>query len=136
MRVLLLAVMIAVFASSAAQANTSLKGVTPVLVEKVLEIQKACGSKVVSTIDRRPNKSNHPKGKAVDMVGNPSCIYAQLKGWKGGYSTDYGRVKHVHISYNPGGQEWGLKFAHGYGKHRQHQVRLASGSTEELNRKH
>ena len=52
------------------------------------------------------------------MRGNPSCIYAHLKGWPGGYSTDYAAVQHVHISYNPGGQEWGLHFAHGGGHYR------------------
>src|SRR5207253_1691857 len=62
-------------------------------------------------------RSNHPIGRAVDMRGNPGCIYAHLKGWPGGYSTDYAAVAHVHISYNPGGQEWGLHFAHNGGGH-------------------
>lgn len=95
-------------------ANTSLSGiVAPELVAKVREIQSACGSHILSTRDRRGNRSNHPIGRAVDMAGNPSCIYAHLKSWPGGVSTDYGSVHHVHISYNPGGQEWGLRFRHG-----------------------
>jgi hypothetical protein len=53
----------------------------------------------------------------VDVRGNPRCIYAHLKRWPGGYSTDYAVVDHVHISYNPGGQEWGLRFAHNGGGH-------------------
>ena len=36
--------------------------------------------------------SLHATGEAVDMRGNPSCVYAQLRDWPGGYSTDYGRV--------------------------------------------
>jgi hypothetical protein len=98
----------------------SLSCVVPPLAAKAREIVSACGSTVVSAVAGRPNKSNHPIGRAVDLVGNPKCIYAHLKGWPGGYSTDYGRVRHVHISYNPGGQEWGLRFAHGGHRHRQH----------------
>jgi hypothetical protein len=92
--------------------SVSLAGVTPVLAAKAREIVARCGSVIVSAVSRRPNRSNHPIGRAVDLVGNPRCIYAHLKGWPGGYSTDYAAVRHVHISYNPGGQEWGLRFAH------------------------
>lgn len=87
------------------------------LATKAKEIVDSCGSQVASAIAGRPNKSNHPIGRAVDLVGNPTCIYSHLGGWPGGYSTDYGRVHHVHISYNPGGQEWGIRFVHG-GHHR------------------
>ena len=97
--------------------SVSLTGVTPVLVAKAREIVAACGSVVISAVSRRPIRSNHPIGRAVDLKGNPGCIYAHLQGWPGGYSTDYSIVKHVHISYNPGGQEWGLRFAHGRGTH-------------------
>jgi hypothetical protein len=93
--------------------SVSLAGVTPVLAAKARAIAASCGSSVISAVSRRGNRSNHPIGRAVDMRGNPSCIYAQLKGWPGGYSTDYRSAGHVHISYNPGGQEWGLRFAHG-----------------------
>jgi hypothetical protein len=93
--------------------STSLAGVTPVLAAKTREIVASCGSVVISTIAPRPNQSNHPIGRAVDLRGNPECIYAHLKDWPGGYSTDYAAVKHVHISYNPRGQEWGLRFVHG-----------------------
>lgn len=82
------------------------------LREKVREIVSACGSKVVSTGCRGGVTPNHRQWKAADLQGNPSCIYARLHGWPGGYSTDYSRVKHVHISYNPR-HEWGLRFAHG-----------------------
>jgi hypothetical protein len=93
--------------------SVSLAGVTPVLAAKARQIAATCGSAIISAVSRRGNRSNHPIGRAVDMKGNPGCIYAQLKGWPGGYSTDYAAVRHVHISYNPGGQEWGLRFAHG-----------------------
>lgn len=65
--------------------------------------------------------SLHASGLAVDMAGNPGCIYARLRGWPGGYSTDYARVRHVHIS-GPGGREDGLRFAH---RHAPRRVRLA-----------
>src|SRR3954454_12085027 len=84
--------------------SVSLSGITPVLAAKVREIVADCGSLVISTISPRGNRSNHPTGRAVDLRGNPGCIYAHLKGWPGGYSTDYSAVAHVHISYNPGGQ--------------------------------
>lgn len=107
--------------------SLSLAGVTPVLAAKARQIASSCGSAIISTISARGRRSNHPIGRAVDMRGNPSCIYAHLKGWPGGYSTDYAAVQHVHISYNPGGQEWGLRFAHG-GSH-QHMTRYAGGQT-------
>jgi hypothetical protein len=93
--------------------GVSLAGVTPVLAAKARQIVASCGSTIVSAVSRRGIRSNHPIGRAVDIKGNPGCVYAQLKGWPGGYSTDYSAIGHVHISYNPGGQEWGLRFAHG-----------------------
>jgi hypothetical protein len=96
--------------------SVSLVGVVSPLAAKASEIVSACGSVVVSARSSRGGRSNHPLGRAVDVQGNPRCIYAHLAGWPGGYSTDYGRApggSHVHISYNPGGQEWGLRFAHG-----------------------
>lgn len=103
----------------------ALSCVTPPLAAKAREIVSACGSAVVSAVSGRPNRSNHPSGRAVDLAGNPSCIYAHLRGWPGGYSTDYSHVRHVHVSYSPGGQEWGIRFAHGsnhasvrYARHR------------------
>lgn len=68
--------------------------------------------------------SLHVQGKAVDVRESFGCIYAQLKDWHGGYSTDAGRVKHVHISYDDaGGREVGLRFAHSGG--RRHALRNA-----------
>jgi hypothetical protein len=93
--------------------GVSLAGVTPVLAAKARQIVASCGSTIVSAVSRRGIRSNHPSGRAVDLRGNPGCVYAHLKGWPGGYSTDYAVAGHVHISYNPGGQEWGLRFAHG-----------------------
>ena len=90
------------------------------LLSKVAEIKAVCGSKVVS--GHRPGSrtpsghiSEHALGRAVDMQGNPSCIYRLLRNWPGGYSTDYASAPggpHVHISYGPGGREWGQRFAH------------------------
>lgn len=102
-------------------AAVRLSGVIAPLAAKTREISNACGSTVISA--RRHTRvagtgrmSLHASGRAVDMRGNPGCIYAHLTGWPGGYSTDYGRVKHVHISL--GGSEDGLRFAHG--GHRRH----------------
>jgi hypothetical protein len=117
-------------AKSNAGRSVSLAGVTPVLVAKTREIMSSCGSIVVSAVARRPNRSNHPIGRAVDLVGNPTCIYAHLKGWPGGYSTDYSAVRHVHISYNPGGQEWGVRFAHN--SPRQGRTRYARAYTSRI----
>lgn len=99
-----------------ASRSVSLKGIVSVeLLAKTKEIVEACGSVVVSARHGRGYRSNHPIGRAVDLRGNPDCIYERLKGWPGGVSTDYAtapNIPHVHISYNPGGQEWGRRFAH------------------------
>jgi hypothetical protein len=99
-------------------ASRDLSGFPSPLINKVREIESACGSHVISAF--RPgarvagtgHRSLHSIKRAVDMQGNPSCMYAHLRNWPGGYSTDYGRMQHIHISYAPGGQEWGARFAH------------------------
>ena len=96
--------------------GVGLNGIVAPLAAKAQEIMSACGSYVASgvRIGSRVRGSGrlslHHSGQAVDMVGNPSCIYAQLANWPGGYSTDYSAVRHVHISY--GGSEHGLRFRH------------------------
>jgi len=96
-----------------------LQGVYGPLAAKAREIASACGSRVISGVRHTRvagtrRMSLHASGRAVDMAGNPSCIYAHLHGWSGGYSTDYGRVRHVHISL--GGREDGVRFAHRVGR--------------------
>jgi hypothetical protein len=94
--------------------SVSLAGVVGPLAGKAQQIMATCGSRVVSAV-RHGRHSNHASGRAVDLQGNPSCIYSMLRGWPGGVSTDYGSAPggpHVHVSYSPGGQEWGLRFAH------------------------
>ena len=91
-------------------------GLAGPLAEKVAEIASACGARVISGVRHTRvagtrTVSLHASGQAADMRGNPGCIYRHLQGWPGGYTTDYGRVQHVHISY--GGREHGLRFAHG-----------------------
>lgn len=107
--------------------SLTLAGVVAPLVAKAQEIVGACHSRVISA--RRANRSNHPIGRAVDIQGNPGCIYAHLQGWPGGYSTDYAtapNAPHVHVSYNPGGMEWGVRFVHHHGHryagHHRHRV--------------
>lgn len=103
--------------------HLALAGFPAPLVAKVREIERSCGSAIISAyrpgarIAGSGRQSNHAIRKAVDMAGNPRCIYAHLKHWPGGYSTDYGRVRHVHISYNRN-KEWGVRFAHYGGHHR------------------
>ena len=117
-----LCVLFAVLTPSSASAgccSTRTDRLVPPLRAKVNEIVSACGSTVMSTFRRgarRPDGklSNHALWRAADLHGNPRCIYRHLKGWPGGYSTDYASAPegpHVHISYNPN-SEWGSRFAH------------------------
>ena len=94
-----------------------LSGVVAPLAAKVHEIVSACGARIISGVRHSyvagtQLLSLHASGRAVDIAGNPSCIHARLATWPGGASTDYARVRHVHISYAPGGREWGARFAH------------------------
>jgi len=96
------------------------------LRSKVSEIMSACGSHLISGYrpGARVAGTGHASlhsvypARAADLQGNPSCIYSRLQGWAGGYSTDYGRVRHVHLSYSPpgsgylAGREWHARFAH------------------------
>jgi hypothetical protein len=111
----------------------ALSDLTPTLEKKVSEIMSACGARLISGYrpGARVAGSGHPSlhsvypSRAADVAGNPHCIYAHLQGWPGGYSIDYGSVRHVHISYSPpgsgflAGREWHARFAHyGGGHHR------------------
>lgn len=98
-------------------------GLVGPLQAKLASIQAACpGTHAISGIRHTRiagtrRMSLHAQGKAVDVRGPYGCIYAQLKGWSGGYSTDAGRMQHIHISYDDaGGREMGLRFAHGGGR--------------------
>lgn len=110
--------------------STSLARIVEPLKSKIEEIVRECGAIVVSTDCRGGVTPNHREHRAVDinMPGRqgPACIYAHLKGWPGGVSTDYWTapgVRHVHVSYNRK-FEWGLRFAHN-GGHR-HTKELAA----------
>lgn len=97
--------------------SVSLAGVVAPLANKAREIEAACGARVISAVRHTYVRGSgrlslHASGRAVDMVGNPSCIRAHLRDWPGGVSTDYHVVKHYHISYSPNGREWGARFAH------------------------
>lgn len=98
-------------------------GVRPELVALASTLASACGSRVISGyrhthVAGTRRWSLHASGKAIDVAGNPTCVYSHLRSWPGGVSIDYGRVQHVHISYDPeGGREMGLRFAH-YGHRR------------------
>lgn len=100
----------------------SLAGVVGPLAAKARELQSICGARVISAVRHTyiagtgGRLSLHASGRAVDMEGNPSCLYAHLRNWPGGVSVDYSRVRHVHFSYNPRGSEWGTRFNHYRGK--------------------
>ena len=103
-----------------------LRGVVPPLALKAREIVSACGSRISSGLRHTRvagsgRLSLHASGRAVDLVGNPGCIYAHLRSWPGGVSTDYARVHHVHVSL--GGGEDGRRFAH---RHVPRRTRIAS----------
>jgi hypothetical protein len=107
--------------------SKSLASVAAPLAAKAREIQSVCGSRIISAVRHTyiagtgGRLSLHASGRAIDIAGNPSCIYARLNGWPGGVSVDYGRVRHVHFSYAPGGAEWGTRFNHySGGRHRRH----------------
>lgn len=103
------------------------------LATKVQEILDVCHAHMVSGYrpGARVAGSGHASlhsaypSKAADLTGNPACIYSHLHSWSGGYSIDYGRVRHVHVSYSPpgsgylAGREWHARFNHyGGGHHR------------------
>lgn len=116
------------------QAEAGVGAVIGALLAKANEIVSECGSKIVSgyrpgaRVAGTRRMSLHASGHAVDMQGNPACIYRVLNGWPGGYSTDYRAVNHVHISLF--GREDGRRFTHHIGRrharhhhgrhHRQH----------------
>lgn len=106
----------------------TISGIVTPLAVKVAEIQSSCGSRVVSAV-RHTNVAGtrilslHATGQAVDVAGNPNCIYLLLKGWPGGYSTDYSRVAHVHISF--GGREHGTRFVHHHVRRSHHRYASA-----------
>jgi hypothetical protein len=112
------------------QANRTnlLSGVVRPLAAKVREIVAGCGARITSGVRfsyvaGTRLVSLHASGRAVDIAGNPACVYAHLRGFRGGVSIDYPRVKHVHISYAPGGREWGRRFAHHpVGKRQRHRA--------------
>lgn len=98
--------------------SISVAGINSTLAAKIASIQSACPGTVVISALRHTyvagtrRMSLHASGNAVDVRGPYGCIYSQLSGWPGGYSTDASRVKHIHISY--GGREDGLRFRHGH----------------------
>lgn len=110
-----------------------LDGIVAPLAAKAREIMAACpGAHLVSGVRHTliagtRRVSLHASGKAVDITGpNYGCVYAYLQGWPGGYSTDPGAVRHVHVSLDVSGhREMGLRFAHGGQSSRGHGRRYA-----------
>lgn len=102
-------------------------GLVGPLEAKVEQIESSCGSRIISGVRHTyvagtHRISLHSYGEAADMQGNPRCMYLLLHDWPGGYSVDYNKVHHIHISYEPSGREWGARFVHG-GHHRRHHHR-------------
>ena len=67
-----------------------LGSVNGTLAAKASEIVASCGSTVISSfrsgarIAGSGHASLHASGRAVDVKGNPRCIYSHLQGWPGG----------------------------------------------------
>ncbi len=58
--------------------------------------------------------SLHARHRAADIAGGSyGCAYRVLRDFPGGLSIDAGRTRHIHLSWDPGGREWGMRFAHG-----------------------
>ncbi|WP_424627564.1 hypothetical protein [Bradyrhizobium sp. SYSU BS000235] len=113
--------------------GVSLAPIVAPLAAKVASIQSSCpGTRVVSglrhtLISGTRRMSLHAEGKAVDIQGPYGCIYSQLRGWPGGYTTDAARMRHIHISYDAqGGREMGLAFRHGGHRHHRRLARRAA----------
>lgn len=93
------------------------------LTAKVAQIAGACpGFHIISgfrpgaTVAGTHITSLHARHRAADIAGGSyACAYRELAGWPGGVSTDAERVAHIHLSWAPGGQEWGARFRHGGG---------------------
>ena len=101
------------------RASRNVSGLPGPLVAKLQELDRACGMRVVSAF--RPGArvagtgrvSLHALRKAADIAGGDfGCAYARLARWPGGVSTDAAAVRHIHLSWNPGGREWGARFVH------------------------
>lgn len=94
--------LVALMLTTAAEAGVNRK-----LLKAVNYVAKSCkGVKIVSgvrrTYIRRGKRSLHWTGNAVDFrVRSYRCAYAALKRykWKGGWSRDGPRCRHIHISY-------------------------------------
>ncbi len=98
-----------------------LTGIVPPLAVMARKLVAVCGARVTSGVRRTyvrgtRKRSQHWTGQAVDIVGNPRCMYPMLAKWPGGYSTDYTRVKPNHLHLSWGGREHGKRFVHGGGK--------------------
>ena len=105
--------------------SVSLNGLVPELASLARTLAAVCGSKIISAVRhtyvRGSGKlSLHASGRAIDVSGNPSCIARMTASWPGGVSNDYFKIRpnHYHISYSPGGREWGSRFAHYSGRNR------------------
>lgn len=103
----------------AGRSDKKLAGVVEPLAAMSRRLMAECGASVISGVRKTyvrgsGKQSLHWTGHAVDIVGNPRCLYATLAKakWPGGMSTDYSAVRHVHLSHKRGGREWGRKFAH------------------------
>lgn len=112
--------------------TTTLRGVSTAgmpgaLKDVLMKIQIACNSQVISGL--RPgarvrgsgNISLHASWRAADIsMRNYACAYPILAKSPCGYSTDPGRVRHIHISCSPGTREYGRHFVHWQPGHRRY----------------
>jgi len=98
--------------SSPVQASASVSGVHHKLKAAYGYVKSRCrGVRSVSGVRRTyigRRRSLHWSGNALDFrASNYGCAYRALKayGWKGGWSRDGVRCRHIHISYGGGRRE-------------------------------
>ncbi len=106
--------------------NNRIGGLPGPLAAIIGRIGRACpGFHVISGYRRGARgagsgrQSLHAIGRAADISGGSyRCAYGVLAGFPGGVSKDGPSMGHIHVSYDPGGREWGMRFAHGGSRHR------------------
>ncbi len=89
------------------------RGVNPKLKSAFKYVRSRCkGVRAVSGVRKtyigRGRRSLHWSGNALDFRSSSyRCAYAALRsyGWKGGWSRDGVRCRHIHISYGGGRRE-------------------------------
>jgi hypothetical protein len=94
-------------------------GIVKPLMDALRQVQAACpGFVLISGVRAGAGwQGLHRYGRAIDIGGKGvdyDCAYRALKGFPGGMNWDAWnpRINHIHISWAPGGAEWGTRWPH------------------------